>query len=104
MPRDYNLKNDPFDSNRIKKTIKQQLNDAAADRKLARDTYEFFMNIVKESPDNQMASQLVGECLKLMQTSKTSITKFLAEAVKLEIANLKEKGSGDGFDFENLND
>lgn len=104
MPDTYNLKNNPFDVNRIRKTVKDQILQANADRTLAKQTYDYFFNKVKgvdpeaEIDLTSQDKQVMIESLKLMQSSRNSTTKCLDTLVKLEIAHLKEKdGEDTGF-------
>ena len=86
MPRNYVLKNSPIDKNRIQKVCKKVLDESAEDRKFALDAHAFFRGMVDENPNDSASKNLMVDCLKLAQTSKTSILKVVELLVKLEAA------------------
>jgi len=91
MPRNYVLKNSPIDKNRIQKVCKKVLDESAEDRNLALDAHAFFRNMVDENPNDSASKNLMVDCLKLAQTSKTSTLKVVELLVKLEAA--RSRGS-----------
>jgi len=86
MPSPYVLKNPPLDKNRIQKTCKKVIDEANEDRKLALETHRFFRQMLDENPQDSTAKNLMVDCLKLAQTSKTSILKVVDLLIKLEAA------------------
>ena len=50
MPREYVLKTNPLDENRIKKIAKTLIDDAQIDRDLTLEAYRFFRNLANENP------------------------------------------------------
>ena len=89
MPSNYVLKNSPIDKNRIQKICKKVVDEANEDRKLALDTHRFFRQMLDENPQDASAKNLMVDCLKLAQTSKTSILKTVDLLIKLDTAQLK---------------
>ena len=77
MPSQYVLKNSPLDKNRIQKVCKKLIDEANEDRSLALDTHRFFREMLAENPQDAAAKNLMVDCLKLAQTSKTSTLKLL---------------------------
>ena len=72
MPSQYVLKNSPLDKNRIQKVCKKLIDEANDDRSLALDAHRFFRQMLDENPQDASAKNLMVDCLKLAQTSKTS--------------------------------
>ena len=89
MPSTYVLKNSPIDKNRIQKICKKIVDEANEDRQLALDTHRFFRQMLDENPQDASAKNLMVDCLKLAQTSKTSILKTVDLLIKLDAAQLK---------------
>ena len=91
MPSTYVLKNSPIDRNRLHKVCKKVIDEANEDRRLALDTHRFFREMLDENPQDAAAKNLMVDCLKLAQTSKTSTLKVVDLLIKLETA--LEKGN-----------
>ena len=91
MPSTYKLKTSPIDANRIQKTCKKVIDEANEDRTLALETHRFFRQMLDENPQDAAAKNLMVDCLKLAQTSKTAILKVVDLLIKLESA--KSNGS-----------
>jgi len=91
MPSQYVLKNSPIDKNRIQKVCKKLIDEANDDRSLALDAHRFFREMLDENPQDAAAKNLMVDCLKLAQTSKTSTLKVVDLLIKLESA--LEKGN-----------
>ena len=91
MPSQYVLKNSPLDKNRIQKVCKKLIDEANEDRSLALDTHRFFREMLDENPQDAAAKNLMVDCLKLAQTSKTSTLKVVDLLIKLESA--QERGA-----------
>ena len=91
MVTNYKLKRSPVEPNRIRKTIKQLMQDSTDDRKLALETYaKFKRDADDEALDMQLrtnAQKLMVESLKLAQSSKISVAKLMDLLVKYEIHN-----------------
>ena len=88
MPSPYILKNPPIDKNRIQKVCKKVLDESNEDRKLALDTHRFFREMLDENPQDASAKNLMVDCLKLAQTSKTSTLKIIDLLIKLDTAQM----------------
>jgi len=93
MPSDYVLKRNVMDSNRIKKIAKRVIEDCHTDRKLALECYKYFKNMVDENPTDSVAKNLMTDCLKLAQTSKTNVIKVMDLIVKLESRGSQDAGN-----------
>jgi len=91
MPSQYVLKTSPLDKNRIQKVCKKLIDEANEDRGLALDTHRFFREMLDENPQDAAAKNLMVDCLKLAQTSKTSTLKVVDLLIKLESA--QERGA-----------
>ena len=87
MPSPYVLKNSPIDKNRIQKVCKKVLDEANEDRKFALETHRFFRQMLDENPQDASAKNLMVDCLKLAQTSKTSTLKIIDLLIKLDTAH-----------------
>lgn len=104
MVTNYKLKRSPVEPNRIRKTVKQLMQDSADDRKLALETYaKFKRDADDEALDMQLrtnAQKLMVESLKLAQSSKVSVAKLMDLLVKYEIHNsaVKDNDSPDKKD------
>jgi|TARA_Y100000310_G_C20643886_1_gene795503 hypothetical protein len=95
MPKTYILKNPPINPNRIQKICKKVIDEANDDRKLALDTHKYFREMLDENPQDASAKNLMVDCLKLAQTSKTSILKVVDLLIKLDSSRGKEGGKAD---------
>ena len=108
MPSQYVLKNSPIDKNRIQKVCKKLIDEANDDRSLALDAHRFFREMLDENPQDAAAKNLMVDCLKLAQTSKTSTLKVVDLLIKLESALTKgsEKSEVDSLysQLDNLTD
>ena len=108
MPSQYVLKNSPIDKNRIQKVCKKLIDEANDDRSLALDAHRFFRQMLDENPQDAAAKNLMVDCLKLAQTSKTSTLKVVDLLIKLETALTKgnEKSEVDSLysQLDNLTD
>ena len=89
MPSQYILKNSPLDKNRLQKVCKKLIDEANEDRTLALDTHRFFREMLNDNPQDASAKNLMVDCLKLAQTSKTSTLKVVDLLIKLEAAYSK---------------
>ena len=91
MVTNYKLKKSPVEPNRIRKVVKQLMQDSTDDRKLALDAYtKFKRDADDEALDMQLrtnAQKLMVESLKLAQSSKVSVAKLMDLLVKYEIHN-----------------
>jgi len=106
MPTTYTLKKAVLDYNRLQKTCKQTLDDAKEDRQLALDLHRYFRERVEENPQDAVSKNLMVDCLKLAQSSKTNIHKTLDLLIKLESVFSSDSNSS-GSDkslFNQLND
>jgi len=108
MPSQYILKNSPLDKNRIQKVCKKLIDEANDDRLLALDAHRFFREMLDENPQDAAAKNLMVDCLKLAQTSKTSTLKVVDLLIKLETALTKgnDKSETDSLysQLDNLTD
>jgi hypothetical protein len=100
MVTNYKLKKSPVEPNRIRKVVKQLMQDSTDDRKLALDAYtKFKRDADDEALDMQLrtnAQKLMVESLKLAQSSKVSVAKLMDLLVKYEIHNATVKdGTGE---------
>ena len=87
MPSQYILKNSPLDKNRIQKVCKKLIDEGNEDR--------FFRQMLDENPQDAAAKNLMVDCLKLAQTSKTSTLKVVDLLIKLESAQTKGADKAD---------
>jgi hypothetical protein len=95
MPSPYILKNPPIDPNRLQKVCKKVIDEANEDRKFALETHRFFRQMLDDNPQDASAKNLMVDCLKLAQTSKTSILKVIDLLIKLETNQNKSSGNAD---------
>ena len=95
MPSPYVLKNPPMDKNRIQKVCKKVLDEAGEDRKLALEAHRFFRQMLDENPQDATAKNLLVDCLKLAQTSKTSTLKIIDLLIKLDTAQSNNAGKAE---------
>ena len=95
MPSPYVLKNPPMDKNRIQKVCKKVLDEGNEDRKLALEAHRFFRQMLDENPQDATAKNLLVDCLKLAQTSKTSTLKIIDLLIKLDVAQSTNGGKAD---------
>ena len=93
MPKDYILKRPVLDQNRIQKYAKKILDEASQDRELALDAYRYFKAMVDDNPQDSVAKQQMGDCLKLAQTSKTSALKVMDILIKFEASTSKTEAN-----------
>ena len=98
MPKNYVLKNSPVDKNRLQKICKKIMDEAVEDRNLALETHRFFREMVDENPNDSASKNLMVDCLKLAQTSKTSIIKVIDLLVKMERSSSEEFSDKSLFD------
>ena len=108
MPSTYVLKSSPIDKNRLQKVCKKVIDEANEDRKFALETHRFFRQMLDDNPQDASAKNLMVDCLKLAQTSKTSILKVVDLLIKLDTAQSKgsEKADIDSLysQLDNLTD
>jgi len=100
MPSEYILKNPVMDLNRIQKLSTKILQECSEDRKLALGVHAYFKEMVDENPQDSAAKNLMVECLKLAQSSKTNAIKVITLLSKLELdggGNEKTKGGFSSF-------
>ena len=98
MPKNYVLKNSPVDKNRLQKICKKIMDEAVEDRNMALETHRFFRTMVDENPNDSASKNLMVDCLKLAQTSKTSIIKVIDLLVKIEKSGSEELSDKSLFD------
>ena len=87
MPKEYVLKKDPMDTNRLKKVAKEIADNCRQDRKKAIETFDYFKNKVDKADEGEDVTEdkrLMVDCLKLAQTSKTNLIKLFDLLIKLE--------------------
>ena len=84
MPSEYKLKNAVLDYNRLQKICKQIMDDSREDRNLALEAHRYFREMVQQNPQDSAAKNLMVDCLKLAQSSKTNTIKAVDLLVKLE--------------------
>jgi hypothetical protein len=105
MPTTYTLKNPVLDHNRLQKVCKQTLDDAKEDRQLALELHRYFRERVEENPQDTVSKNLMVDCLKLAQSSKSNIHRTLDIIVKLENSFGAKDASGGNQDmFSQLSD
>ena len=105
VPTTYTLKNPVLDYNRVQKICKQVLEDAKEDRVLALELHRYFRQLVEENPQDGVAKNLMVDCLKLAQSSKTNTHKTLDLLIKLESAFTKDSSkASDQSMFNQLSD
>ena len=75
-----------MDRNRLQKVCKSPTDEANEDRKLALEPQRIFRAMLDENPQDGTAKNLMVDCLKLAQTSKTSTLKVVDLLIKLEVA------------------
>jgi hypothetical protein len=93
MPKEYQLKRAVLDQNRLQKYAKKILDESSEDRQLALEAYRYFKDMVDENPQDSVAKQQMGDCLKLAQTSKTSALKVMDILIKFEAVTAKADSS-----------
>ena len=103
MNKEYVLKRNPFDKNRMLKIGKDILDSATKDRDLALDAHQYFKDMVERSDgtDND-AKRLMVDCLKLAQSSKNNSIKTLTLMIKLEELESSKDGVSSGVSFTDL--
>ena len=84
-----------MDKNRIQKVCKKVLDEAGEDRKLALEAHRFFRQMLDENPQDATAKNLLVDCLKLAQTSKTSTLKIIDLLIKLDTAQSNNAGKAE---------
>ena len=99
MPSQYILKNSPLDKNRVQKVCKKLIDEGTEDRKLALEAHRFFRAMVDENPQDAAAKNLMIDCLKLAQTSKTSTLKVVDLLIKMEAVQAR---GGDKAEMDSL--
>jgi len=92
MPSEYKLKNSVLDYNRLQKICKKIMEDSREDRNLALESHRYFRQMVEENPQDASAKNLMVDCLKLAQSSKTNTIKAVDLLVKLEESFSKTNG------------
>jgi len=102
MPSEYKLKAPVLDYNRLQKICKQIMDDSKEDRNLALDAHRYFREMVEENPQDASAKNLMVDCLKLAQSSKTNTIKAVDLLVKLEDAFSKENAQASNTIFDQL--
>ena len=104
MPRDYVLKTNPLDENRIKKIAKTLIEDAQIDRDLTLEAYRFFRNLADENPQDNVAKNQMGSLLKVLQSTHTKTVDALNSLLKLEDLNIKKNRETKTDSSENIYD
>lgn len=90
MPREYILKSNPLDENRIKRIAKTLIEDAKVDRQLTLEAYRFFKGLAEENPQDNVAKNQMGSLLKVLQSTHTKTVDALNSLLKLEDLNIKK--------------
>lgn len=98
MPKNYVLKHSPIDKNRLQKICKKIMDEAVEDRSMALETHRFFRAMVDENPNDSASKNLMVDCLKLAQSSKTSIIKVVDLLVKMDKSTSEADSSRSLFD------
>lgn len=93
MPKDYILKRQVLDQNRLQKHAKKILDESSEDRQLALEAYKFFRDMVDGNPQDSVAKQQMTDCLKLAQSSKVSALKVMDLLLKFEVQTTKKEDS-----------
>lgn len=93
MSKEYVLKRPVLDQNRLQKYAKKILDEASEDRQLALEAYRYFKEMVDNNPQDSVAKQQMGDCLKLAQTSKTSALKVMDILIKFESFTAQNESS-----------
>jgi len=105
MTTTYTLKKPVLDYNRLQKICKQVLDDAKEDRQLALEMHRFFRERVEANPQDAVSKNLMVDCLKLAQSSKTNTHKTMDLLIKLESVFSKDSPKeSDKSIFNQLND
>tara|TARA_Y100000310_G_scaffold305243_1_gene345181 strand:+ start:346 stop:681 length:336 start_codon:yes stop_codon:yes gene_type:complete len=104
MPREYVLKTNPLDENRIKKIAKTLIDDAQIDRDLTLEAYRFFRNLADENPQDNVAKNQMGSLLKVLQSTHTKTVDALNSLLKLEDLNIKKNRETKTDSSENIYD
>jgi len=104
MPREYVLKTNPLDENRIKKIAKTLIDDAKIDRDLTLEAYRFFRNLADENPQDNVAKNQMGSLLKVLQSTHTKTVDALNSLLKLEDLNIKKNRETKTDSSENIYD
>jgi histone H3/H4 len=102
MPSEYKLKTPVLDYNRLQKICKQIMDDSKEDRNLALEAHRYFRHMVEENPQDASAKNLMVDCLKLAQSSKTNTIKAVDLLVKLEESFSKGGAKGASVVFDQL--
>jgi len=102
MPSEYKLKTPVLDYNRLQKICKQIMDDSKEDRNLALEAHRYFRHMVEENPQDASAKNLMVDCLKLAQSSKTNTIKAVDLLVKLEESFSKSGAKGASVVFDQL--
>jgi len=102
MPSEYKLKNAVLDFNRLQKICKQIMDDSKEDRGLALEAHIYFREMVENNPQDASAKNLMVDCLKLAQSSKTNTIKAVDLLVKLEDAFAREDRENSASIFSKL--
>ena len=102
MPSEYKLKHAVLDYNRLQKICKQIMDDSKEDRTLALDAHRYFREMVEDNPQDASAKNLMVDCLKLAQSSKTNTIKAVDLLVKLEDTFQKGEESASSTIFGEL--
>lgn len=93
MPKDYQLRTNPLNRNRLLKTCKDVIDAGKVDRELALECYRYFKTRADQGDDAAKAQMTVA--LKLAQSSKVNTIKVLELAAKIEeIFSASKKGKG----------
>lgn len=103
--KEYELKKDPLNENRIKKIVKNIIDNGTEDRQTALDTFNYFKEIVEENPQDSDAKKGMVDCLKLSQSAKILTIKLLDLVYKhnnLKLSKKGEKALPSGSDFNAL--
>jgi len=102
MPSEYKLKTAVLDYNRLQKICKQIMDDSKEDRNLALEAHRYFRQMVEDNPQDASAKNLMVDCLKLAQSSKTNTIKAVDLLVKLEDSFTKDGARGSDAVFDQL--
>ncbi len=89
MPSQYILKKPVMDINRLQKTAKKLIDESSEDRSLALEMVQYYKDMVEDNPNDNTSKSLIVDCLKLAQSSKDKVIKFVDLLIKMEASSNK---------------
>ena len=90
-----------MDANRLQKIANAVLKECKEDRTKALATHDYFKDMVETNPTDSVAKNLMVDCLKLAQQSKTNVIKMVDLLIKLDV-QVRTKSGGSNSAFEEL--